>query len=323
MAAEYSGNTVKKGTTKHCCWGNCTYDSRYPDKFLPGTYFIPFPKVGKIKDSMTQWEKNRQSGRTERAKQWIRACGRKDFGIENITKDTYICSNHFVGGSGPTEADPHPLLATLTEEEINKKLSRKRKQPKSREPLNPTKRKKKKTVATNIQPNNISTDEANENILIEDADTPVVDIYKDTGTNTADPIVKQNVDMATQTEADKLAVAGRIDNIILKNQLSLIKTEQNLLTPQQSSNPMDVNVILRSEKETKYFIGLTPKHFLDLYNFLGDAKFHLNYWNSTSNNNGSSTSKCSLSVTQQLFISLMEITTWVQHFYPCTFLWCK
>ena len=34
--------------------------------------------------------------------------------------------------------------------------------------------------------------------------------------------------MATQTEADKLAVAGRIDNTILKNQLSLIKNEQNL-----------------------------------------------------------------------------------------------
>ena len=201
MAAEYSESTIKKGTTKHCCWGNCTNDSRYPDKFLPGTYFIPFPKVGKIKESMTQWEKNRQSERTERAKQWIHACGRKDFGIENITKDTYICSNHFVGGSGPTEADPHPLLATLTEEEINKKLSRKRKQPKSREPLNPTKRKKKKTVATNIQPDNISTDEANENIIIEDADTPVVDTYKDTGTNT-DPIVKQNVDVATQTEAE-------------------------------------------------------------------------------------------------------------------------
>ena len=31
---------------------------------------IPFPKVGKIKESMTQWEKNRKSERTERAKQY-------------------------------------------------------------------------------------------------------------------------------------------------------------------------------------------------------------------------------------------------------------
>ena len=309
MAAEYSGTQVRKGANKHCCWGNCKNDSRYPDKFPPGTYFIPFPKVGKIKESMTQWEKNRQSERTEKAKQWIHACGRKAFGIKNITKDTYICSNHFVGNSGPTEDNPNPLLATLTEEEMNKRLSRKRKQPslRLREPLNPSK-KNKKNAATNIQPDAIS-DQGSKITSSEDADTPVVETFKDTtGTNT-DPIilVKPNVDVATQTEADKLAVAGRIDNIILKNQISLLKTEQNLLTAQQSANPMDVNVILKSEKKTKYFIGLIPKHFLDLYNFLGDAKFQLNYWNSNSNNNGSSMRKSSLSISQQLFISLMRL----------------
>lgn len=292
MAAEYSGTQVRKGANKHCCWGNCKNDSRYPDKFPPGTYFIPFPKVGKIKESMTQWEKNRQSERTEKAKQWIHACGRKAFCIKNITKDTYICSNHFVGGSAPTEEHPNPLLATLTEEEINKKLSRKRKQPSIREPLNPPKKKKKNANGgINIQPDAVS-DGGSEIISFEDADTPLIETFKDTGTNTDPiPIVKLNVDLATQTEADKLAVAGRIDNIILKNQISTMKTEQNLLNARQSTNPMDVNVILKSEKKTKYFIGLTPKHFLDLYNFLGDAKFQLNYWNSNSNSDGSSMRK--------------------------------
>ena len=29
----------------------------------------------------------------------------KSFTIDKITKDTYICSLHFVGGNGPTEED--------------------------------------------------------------------------------------------------------------------------------------------------------------------------------------------------------------------------
>ena len=186
MAAEYSGKKIRKGATKHCCWGNCTNDTRYPHKFPPGTYFMPFPKVGRIKESMTQWEKNRQNERTEKAKKWIHACGRKNFGIKNITRSTYICSIHFVGGHGPTEADPCPLLATLTEGEKNKKLSRKRKQPtrSQREPLNhpdPEERTNKTTnkTAFSVQPDNIFFDNADKKILIEDIDTPpVADISK-------------------------------------------------------------------------------------------------------------------------------------------------
>lgn len=48
---------VGRGATKHCCWGLCKSDSRYTEKIPPGTVFINFPKLGKIKDSMTEWEK--------------------------------------------------------------------------------------------------------------------------------------------------------------------------------------------------------------------------------------------------------------------------
>ena len=102
MATVNSGVALSKGATKHCCWGNCTNDSRYLDKLPTGTYFMTFPKVGKIKESMTQWEKDREKAKSEKAKKWTHACGRKNFGIANIKKDTYICSNHFIGGSGPT-----------------------------------------------------------------------------------------------------------------------------------------------------------------------------------------------------------------------------
>ena len=48
----------------------------------------------------------------------------RSFSIKNIEKDTFICSNHFIGCCGPTEEDPGPLLATLTDKELKKKASK-------------------------------------------------------------------------------------------------------------------------------------------------------------------------------------------------------
>ena len=57
---------------KHCCYGICASDSRYPDKMPDGTYFLPFAKPGKVKEGMTKWEKDFQAQRTEKAKRWIK-----------------------------------------------------------------------------------------------------------------------------------------------------------------------------------------------------------------------------------------------------------
>lgn len=82
-------------TTKHCCYGLCTSDSRYPKA---GVYFIGFgngfPKPTKEK---------------EKCQRWVHNCGRGDFSIKNVNKDTYICSLHFVGGNGPTDENPDPI----------------------------------------------------------------------------------------------------------------------------------------------------------------------------------------------------------------------
>ena len=83
--------------------------------------------------------------------------------------------------------------------------------------------------------------------------------YVDVATNTEINVC----DITIQTEPDKLAVAGRIDNILLKSELNLMKNSENL-SMYRSQNSMDMNVILKSEKNTKYFIGLTPKHFWSL-----------------------------------------------------------
>ena len=67
------------------------------------------------------------------AKRWLYLCGRKYFTkLKQITKDTYICSLHFVGNEGPTDENPEPILATLTENKISSRQSHKRKAPKDK-----------------------------------------------------------------------------------------------------------------------------------------------------------------------------------------------
>ena len=118
-------------------------------------------------------------------------------------------------------------MATLTDKELKKKATRKRKPPKQRELIPP---KAKKRKCENMTPNVESTDtvettDTNDIVLENSAD--YVDIYStsnDAATNTE----ISACDINTQTEPDKLAVAGRIDNVLLKNELNLMKNSENL-----------------------------------------------------------------------------------------------
>eukprot|EP00794_Sanderia_malayensis_P010599 gene10599-11720_t len=136
----------RKKATKHCCWGVCKSDTRYPDRMPEGTTFFPFAKPGRFREGMTKWEQDQAKKKTERAKRWLHACGRKDFSnIKQITKDTYICSLHFANALGPTEEHPDPVLATLTKKEAESRMKRKRK-PSERlaRPSVPSKKKKRR-----------------------------------------------------------------------------------------------------------------------------------------------------------------------------------
>ena len=138
----------------------------------------------------------------------------------------------------------------------------------------------------------VETTDTNDIVLENSAD--YVDIYtNDAATNTEIYVC----DITTQTEPDKLAVAGRIDNVLLKNE------DRSMY---RSQNSMDMNVILKSEKNTKDFIGLTPKYFWSLYKFLGDAKFGLSYWKNTKKQDFTGRNS-TLSVAEQLFITLLRL----------------
>ncbi|XP_046861819.1 uncharacterized protein LOC124455135 [Xenia sp. Carnegie-2017] len=94
-------------TTKRCTWGTCKSDSRYPDRLKRD------------------------------AKRWIRACHRGDRFV--CTKDSYICSLHFVGENGPTLDNPDPISA-IQSIENRRKLTGKRKKPITRVYYPPPKR---------------------------------------------------------------------------------------------------------------------------------------------------------------------------------------
>ncbi|KAL7861002.1 hypothetical protein AOLI_G00173510 [Acnodon oligacanthus] len=84
---------------KRCCWGTCDSNTKYPER-LDGVFFVPFPKPPK---------------NVEKCKLWIKLCGRPHslLNISNITRDTYVCSKHFVDGK-PTAEHPHPVDASST-----------------------------------------------------------------------------------------------------------------------------------------------------------------------------------------------------------------
>lgn len=63
---------------KHCSYGTCKSDSRYPEKLM-GAKFIPFPKP---------------KSDLEKCLRWISCCRRPhaQLNVDKITKHTYVCS---------------------------------------------------------------------------------------------------------------------------------------------------------------------------------------------------------------------------------------
>lgn len=107
---------VKKGATKRCCYGVCKSDTRSRTFQDNQYYFINFPKPcldyrkKVIKCSSKVHIKT--CPKCRKCALWVKKCGRSDRGfrsINDVTKDTYICSLHFYGESGPTERYPNPL----------------------------------------------------------------------------------------------------------------------------------------------------------------------------------------------------------------------
>ena len=204
-------------STKHCCWGECKTDSRYPDKWSKSLrelqesgkkVFIPFPKP---------------SQDITKCKRWLLACSRKFFMEKNITRNTYVCALHWPGEKGPMAEFPDPLKANLTPAQASRACAPKRKAAKSRaEPV----AKKEKFVdeicgeqllndcECECEPlDSRSTVSEIDEFTIEECDVTLTDVYE----NSTGKLVS---DEGSQTVYSKYELSAKVDTMILKNEVS-------------------------------------------------------------------------------------------------------
>lgn len=189
----------------------------------PGTFFLPFSKQGKIKDIMTDWEKNQQRAKTEKCKRWVHACDRREFTLDRVTKHTKICSLHFIGGNGPTEENPDPTLATLSVREVARKTV-KRKTTKLRDSI---------IIPRKTKRNHKEILEPKENIITENSETTeviaIADNISDKELSTSSDVLVVHddhnddkvltKDTSTQTvDYSRTLICSKVENLILRNE---------------------------------------------------------------------------------------------------------
>ena len=315
------------GSAMHCSYGVCVSDSRYPEKSPKGLFFVGFAKPGKIKEGMTKWQIEQGILKTEKAKRWIHLCGRNGFTMNNIKKDTHICSLHFVGENGPTPEYPDPIKASLSDAEVQ--IMNKRRRP-PRQKSTPIKMGERSSSKCSELSKTITPDKEMDGTLPYDMDkvddseiqgcsnmddnvfeidenvqilTSYVDDKSTKEESATTNTVTNLVDSSTQTVYNKCMLGAKIETIILKNKTLLGSTfEVN------SYGNYSIHKIMASDQTCKYFTGLDTKQLEILYHFLGPAKYNLIYWNSKSKVDPSVTSSAKqFSIREQLMITLIRL----------------
>ena len=264
-------------STKHCCWGDCKTDLRYPDKWpesLKGLQdsgkkvFIPFPKP---------------SQNIAKCKHWLVACSRELFTEKNINRNTYICALHWPGGKGPTADFPDPLKANLTQAQASQACAPKRKAPRSRpKPVTKKERLNDKNCGEQLLNNCIPTvdrespesgwtvDAIIDDSTIEEECNAMPHMYE----NSTGKLVS---DQGSQTLYSKYELSAKVETMILKDDVA-IRTPQ---APKIVSTLSYENFV-QDASLMKHFIDLLPPQFEILNHFLDDVcpLETINYWTS-------------------------------------------
>ena len=126
------------------------------------------------------------------------------------------------------------------------------------------------------------------------------------------------VHQSTQTVYDKYILGAQIETMILRNKTAVSQSDGMVRDTNIRLNTMSAELILQDDKKAKYFIGLYPGQFEILYEFLGPAKFHLQYWygGRKSEKNGDGVERVagskpgqngSFTVKEELFITLLRL----------------
>lgn len=264
--------------TRHCCWGTCKNDSRYPER-LPDTLkemlkngqkaFIPFPKP---KHDL------------ELCQRWVNLCSRKYFSVEKVNYNTYICAVHWPGGKGPTEKYPDPFKANLSEEEINK-THKKRKAPKPRTEAVVKKARKQ---------------------LKDESDVEFTDVLSENDSNMYDfedeePLTR---DQSTQTLSN-IELKSKIETLIANNKS---KTSDVVYRTIFTSS-MSYEHVKQDSQNMKHLTGLTSRQFKVLFDFLNDVcpLDKIRYWSQNRKQTKSNKLSSKWSLEEKLYICLLRL----------------
>ena len=247
--------------TKHCCWGECKSDSRFPHLLHPALkkrlqegkpIFLPFPK---------------KSQGLERCLRWVNACGRgKDFTVDKVTKYTYICYLHWPGETGPTKEFDVPLKATLKPKEVLIATKPKRKAPRARDAV-PSKRRKS---GSNQDKSHPVIDEAHVNHYVSGS----AEVTENSRLENDQEKSAKSRDIATQTDVSKHELSYKLEAMMMMRNAAKSKKSTNIV-----SN-ISYELIKENSELMKHFVGLTPEQFDVLYNFLNDVcpLQNISYW---------------------------------------------
>lgn len=281
-------------STKHCCWGECKTDSRYPDKWPKSLkemeqsgkkVFIPFPKPSQ--DIM-------------KCKRWMLACSRQFFTENSITRNTYICALHWPGEKGPTAEFPDPLKANFTPAQAKRASAPKRKAPPSRaEPA----AKKDRIVDEYLDEEYLGESIPSFDELEEIPSETAADLsmYESPVTG------KMVLDQGMQTVFTKYELSAKVDAMILKNEVSTMRDQGPKIV-----SSLSYEAIGQDPDLMKHFVGLSPQQFKVLYNFLNDVcpLESINYWNfkeSSESEKANTGRKSEFSTQERLFICLLRL----------------
>ena len=267
--------------TRHCCWGKCNNDSRYPER-LPDSLkemlkngqkaFIPFPKP---KHDL------------ELCQRWVNACSRQNFSVKNVNYNTYICAVHWPGGKGPTKEFPDPFKANLSEKEVRNKTQVKRKAPKQRHEAVAKKARKQLKANSEVE----SPDVLSEN------DSSLYD-FKDEEPPTRD--------QSTQTLSNA-ELKSKIETLITSNALKTSKVVYKTI----SISSMSYENVIQDSQNMTHLTGLTSSQFKVLFDFLNDVcpLDKIRYWCHGKNSKQINSHKLSSqwSSEERLYICLLRL----------------
>ena len=232
--------------------------------------------------------------------------------MENITSNTYMCALHWPGEKGPTDEFPDPRKANFAKKKKEKVSSRKRRNPLARSRTLPgaVPQKRQKLIS--------DEDSFSSEQEVMDPPSPEIELEREISqqeTSASDSqqetSASHSPSQGTQTEFSKYLLSAKIDTMLLKNEVALMRGDPKT-TPKVVSS-ISFEAIANNSALMKHFVGLTAPQFAALHNFLNcicplDS---LTFWNCkepTKAGNGQKAGKESqFSTREQLFICILRL----------------